>query len=123
MSAEFEQQTTGEIWQEVIRDIEHKIICGEYKPGERLPSIRDLTGQYHMSITSIQKAIGKLTKDGVIMTKRGRGYFVKPYTQNDLKAKHKIRLQRTIMEALQYGAEIGLTEEELLAPYRKHSGQ
>lgn len=123
MSKEFERESTDEIWQRVARDIEHKIILGEYKPGERLPSIRELAAQYRTSIWTIQKAFEPLMKNGTITLKRGTGYYIKPFVQNELLTKHKMRLQKIIMETLLCGAEIGLTEEELLAPYRKQKGQ
>ena len=123
MSVEYVSQTSEEAWQTVTRDIEYKIICGEYKTGERLPSIRVLTAQYRLSQWTIQKALEKLAKDGIVMIKRGTGYFVKPYIQSEIVGKHKKRLQKIIMDSLVYGEKIGLTEDELLAPYRKHSKQ
>ena len=117
MSVEYVSETSEEIWQTVTRDIEYKIITGEIKTGERLPSIRILTSQYGVSQWTIQKALEKMVSCGVLAIKRGTGYFVKPYVQHEIIARHKKQLQKVIMESLLYGERIGVSADELMAPY------
>ena len=44
--------------------------------GDRLPSISDLERQYGVSTTTVEAALKTLTRDGVIVRRRGSGTFV-----------------------------------------------
>lgn len=109
-----------EAWQTITNDIETKIIIGEYRAGERLPSIRTLVEHYRLSQWTVQRALERLAKEGILVMNRGKGYFVKPLVQNDLLNKRRKKLQKIIMDALIAGERVGFSEEELLAPYHKH---
>ena len=51
---------------------------GYYKPGDKLPSIKDLARKYEVSTNTIRKALLSLEQDGFITFGRGRfgGTFV-----------------------------------------------
>jgi GntR family transcriptional repressor for pyruvate dehydrogenase complex len=64
---------------EKILDILHsKIISGEFKPGDRLPSQDKLAEQYQVSRNTIREAINKLTVMGLLTSKQGIGTVVEP---------------------------------------------
>ncbi|GGJ67996.1 aminotransferase-like domain-containing protein [Deinococcus aquiradiocola] len=48
----------------------------EYRPGDRLPSVRDLTRQYQASPVTVSAALTRLVGEGRIVTQPGRGTFV-----------------------------------------------
>ena len=64
---------------EKILDILHsKIISGEFKPGDRLPSQDKLAEQYQVSRNTIREAVNKLTVMGLLTSKQGIGTVVEP---------------------------------------------
>jgi GntR family transcriptional repressor for pyruvate dehydrogenase complex len=52
------------------------IQCGDYAPGDKLPSAAQLTQDYGVSRTVIREAIAALQSDGLVDPRRGAGVFV-----------------------------------------------
>lgn len=96
------------IWYRVKRDIELKIITGEYTTGERIPTIVELMEQYHIGKATAQKVINSLYDEGIIIKKVGMGCFVKPFVKEMLFAKHKNQLAGQIMSAVEEASLMGL---------------
>jgi GntR family transcriptional regulator len=62
----------------VADDITARINSGELAPGARLRSERDLAGYYDVSYGTVRRAMQVLRERDVIITRHGRGTFVKP---------------------------------------------
>jgi GntR family transcriptional repressor for pyruvate dehydrogenase complex len=60
----------------VVRQIEQLILRGILRPGERLPSERDLSERLAVSRPSIREAIGDLVDRGLLATRAGSGIYV-----------------------------------------------
>jgi GntR family transcriptional repressor for pyruvate dehydrogenase complex len=60
----------------VIRQIEALILRGILRPGERLPSERELSERLGVSRPSLREAIATLQDDGLLASKAGSGIFV-----------------------------------------------
>jgi GntR family transcriptional repressor for pyruvate dehydrogenase complex len=60
----------------VAREIENRILEGRLKPGDRLPSERDLSAQLGVSRASLREAIQKLAARGLLESRQGGGTFV-----------------------------------------------
>ena len=60
----------------VIRQIEDLILRGILRPGERLPSERELSERLGVSRPSLREAIAALQEDGLLASKAGAGIFV-----------------------------------------------
>lgn len=60
----------------VIRQIEDLILRGILRPGERLPSERELSERLSVSRPSLRDAIAQLQEDGLLSSKAGAGIFV-----------------------------------------------
>lgn len=52
------------------------IAAGEYPPGARLPTEKQLVEQYSVSRTVVREAIARLKTDGFVETRQGSGAFV-----------------------------------------------
>lgn len=60
----------------VIRDLSGRIERAELKPGDRLPTERELTAAYGVSRTVVREAISSLRAEGLVVTRQGTGAFV-----------------------------------------------
>lgn len=56
--------------------LEEKIARGEYVPGQRLPSERELAEQFGVSVITAKRALSDLTERGLLIRKQGKGTFV-----------------------------------------------
>lgn len=64
------------IYTQILEIIQTRIISGIYKPGEKLPSVRELAAQASVNPNTMQKAFAELEKSGLITTQRGSGRSV-----------------------------------------------
>ena len=53
-----------------------KIASGEWKPGDMVPSERELSEQYHISRMTARQALSELATEGLLRRMQGRGTFV-----------------------------------------------
>ncbi|NPA91406.1 MAG: GntR family transcriptional regulator [Chloroflexi bacterium] len=70
----------------LIREqIRQKVLNGEYKPGERIPSEPQLAREFNVSRGTVEKAIRGLVEEGILVREQGRGTFVaKPRLESAL---------------------------------------
>lgn len=61
---------------EIYEDYYSKIINGQYKEGDKLPTEAEICKQYYVSRITVQKALQKLVKKGLIIRISGKGTFV-----------------------------------------------
>ncbi|MEG1862881.1 MAG: GntR family transcriptional regulator [Oscillospiraceae bacterium] len=69
------------IYQQITQQIEFALLSGEYKTGERLPSVRDLAAQAGVNPNTMQRALQDLELSGYITTQRTAGRTITEDTQ------------------------------------------
>jgi GntR family histidine utilization transcriptional repressor len=60
----------------ILRDIEGKILSGEWRPGHRIPFEHELSLSYSCSRMTVNKALSQLARAGLIERRRRVGSFV-----------------------------------------------
>ncbi|WP_026455554.1 GntR family transcriptional regulator [Saccharomonospora iraqiensis] len=68
------------VHRQVAADVRDRIAAGEYGPGDRLPSEREMVESYGASRLTIREALNLLRAEGVVVTEQGRGVFVRDWT-------------------------------------------
>ncbi|MFB9949066.1 histidine utilization repressor [Rhizobium puerariae] len=66
------------LYAEIQRDIERKIMTGEWGAGTRIPSELELVEVYNCSRMTVNKALSSLAAAGIIVRKRRSGSYVAP---------------------------------------------
>jgi DNA-binding GntR family transcriptional regulator len=61
----------------IANDIAERIAIGEYPAGSKIPSYRQLSELYSVSISTAQRAVMALEERGVVIGVPGRGVFVR----------------------------------------------
>jgi len=64
------------IYKKIADQIRLDILEGRLQPGSRLPSIRDLTRQWHCTPGTVQKAYLELARQGLVTSRAGKGTHV-----------------------------------------------
>ena len=72
----FLRVTPEKLSQSVVRQIEQLILRGILRPGERLPSERDMAEKLGVSRPSLRDAISELADRGLLASRAGSGVFV-----------------------------------------------
>ena len=66
------------MYAQIMEQIVAKVMAGEWKAGDPLPSIRELAGDSRVSVITVKRAYMELERAGVIVTWQGKGSFVAP---------------------------------------------
>lgn len=62
--------------------LRHAILAGEYRPGEQLPSRRDLAREHGIAGNTAGEAVRRLAEEGLVHRHHGKGVFVtEPHTR------------------------------------------
>lgn len=67
---------SGRLYEQIVAQIEERILSGELRPGDKLPAERELAEQFEVSRTAIREAMKALMQSGLVVIQPGRGTFV-----------------------------------------------
>lgn len=68
--------TEKPIFLQIADSICDRILRGQYKGDDRIPSVREFGAEVGVNPNTMMRSYEKLTQDGVLYNKRGIGYFV-----------------------------------------------
>ena len=63
------------IYRQIILFFSQAFVRGDLQPGERIPSIRELSALLKVNTNTLQRVYQEMERDGLISSKRGTGYF------------------------------------------------
>lgn len=63
---------------QISRQIRAKILIGDLDGGDTLPSIRGLAKVQRVSVITVQRAYDDLEREGLVKSRRGKGFWVAP---------------------------------------------
>lgn len=65
--------TDRPIYSQLVERLQMQIVSGQYPPGGKLPSVRDLAAVAAVNPNTMQKAFTELERSGLIVTQRTNG--------------------------------------------------
>ena len=74
------------IYLQIADSISDRILSGELRGEDRLPSVRDYGADIGVNPNTMMRVYERLTDDEVIYNKRGIGYFVSPDARDKILA-------------------------------------
>lgn len=101
------------IYLQLMERIQHDIISGTYKPGDKLPSVRELAMEASVNPNTMQKALSELERIGLVHSRRTSGRFI---TEDETMIKQLKTETATehIREFLKLMEHLGFTRLEIL---------
>ena len=64
------------IYLQIMERIQRDIISGRYRPGDKLPSVRELAVEAAVNPNTMQKALSELERGGLVYSQRTSGRFI-----------------------------------------------
>ena len=64
------------IYLQIAAEIRSAVAAEVYRPGEALPSLRNMAIELQVNPNTVQRAYDELVRDGLIYSQRGKGLFV-----------------------------------------------
>ncbi len=111
---QWELDSERPVYIQLIEQIQAGIISGYYKPGDKLPSVRDMAADACVNPNTMQKALSELERTGLIYTNRTTGRFI---TSDEAMIKNLkgLSARERILEFLERMRQHGFTPQETLA--------
>jgi len=101
------------IHRQIILEFSQAFVRGDIKPGERIPSIREVSSLLKVNTNTMQRVYQEMERDGLISSKRGTGYF---FTE-ELKMIEKTRRDLALASLRRFVEEmraLGCADKEIL---------
>ena len=64
------------IYVQIMDAVKHSIVSGELKPGDRIPSVREMAATFGVNPNTVQRALLDLEREGLLETERAQGRYV-----------------------------------------------
>ena len=68
--------TDRPIYAQLIEQMTFAVVSGEYRAGDKLPSVRDLAQEAAVNPNTMQKALAEMERQGMLYTQRTAGRYV-----------------------------------------------
>jgi GntR family transcriptional regulator len=99
---------------QLMEQIRRRVAVGDWVPGQEIPSIRALAASTRVSVITIKRAFLELEREGVIVTRQGRGTFVADNVDLSRDLGYR-ELDEHLAAAARSGGELGLDSKALAA--------
>lgn len=109
------------IYAQILERIQRQIVSGEYAPGTKIPSVRELAAQAGVNPNTMQKALSELERSGLVVTMRTSGRVV----TEDMEMIKQIRKQLAAEQAAEFVKqmkELGFQKADILALIEQETG-
>lgn len=101
------------LYLQIIDEVRRAVVVGTLRPGDPLPSVRELAADLVVNPRTVLQAYQELERDGVVYVRRGQGTFVSPTAKRD--GEERRTLARAVAKrALLEARRDGLGVEELV---------
>jgi DNA-binding transcriptional MocR family regulator len=103
-------------YERLAEDLSGFIVAGNLRPGERLPSVRRLSRERRLSISTVLQALHQLEDRGLVEARPQSGYFVRhaaarraqPSARSTPEAPVPVDVSQRLMRVLQSGVQPGV---------------
>ena len=73
---EWQFRNDSPIYTQLTQRLTQAIVAGEFRPGERLPSVRELAVEAGVNPNTVQRAFAELEREGYLYSQRTTGRYV-----------------------------------------------
>jgi len=101
------------IYDQITSQMKSKILAGEMKEGDALPSMRFLAKELRISVITTKRAYEELERDGFIATVPGKGSFVARKNLDFVREEQLRRIEEHMQEIVELSVGCSLSLKEL----------
>ena len=110
------------IYIQIVERIEIRIVKGEYPPGSKLPSVRELALEAGVNPNTVQRAYADLEQNGFVRTERTSGKYVTDDAEMLISLRKSLS-SKYIDELFVRMTELGYSVKEIIEAVRAAKGE
>jgi GntR family transcriptional regulator len=111
------------VYRQMMDQMKYYVAGGTLRPGDQLPSIRELAGALAVNPTTVVKAYTELEREGVIEMRHGKGAFVAEQAREASTADQESALRRTARQLVMEAAQLGVPAPRVVQLVREELSQ
>lgn len=101
------------VYEQIENHVQFAIATGQLKPGDRLPSVKELADRLGINFNTVAKAYRDLEVMGLIYTRRGMGCFIKKGLEAKVRETTRTRVIKSLHEVVQEAKASGISKKDL----------
>ncbi|QSF47201.1 GntR family transcriptional regulator [Paenibacillus tianjinensis] len=111
MTIEFDNNQP--IYLQIMNYLKGEIITGKLKPGDKIPSVRELAAELQINPNTVQRTFQELEREEIVETRRGMGRYVTGKEDTIMNIKRE--MAQDILDRFIRGMqELGFESEEIV---------
>jgi len=110
------------LYEQIAARLRLAVASGELRPGETLPSVRQLAARLRVNPATVVQAYRDLEGEGFVEMKQGAGTFVREVAADRRSAERTKQAGRLVRQLLQEAGQLGVTTHELTEAIRRELG-
>ena len=103
------------IYLQLADTIKERIIQGEYRESDKIPSVREFASKMGVNPNTIVRTFNELQTMNIIENKRGIGYFVREHAKAIIIKEKKVDFfEKIFPEFIRQADLLGITQDEII---------
>lgn len=98
---------------QITRQIRAKILSKNMAGGDALPSIRGMAKEQRVSVITVQRSYEDLERDGLVQSRRGKGFWVAPIPEGRKQKMAKERFADALEKLVANAAAEGMSGADM----------
>jgi len=109
----------GALYEQIIEGIQREISAGRLRPGDALPSFRQLAADLMVSVITVKRAYEELERGGILYRRQGLGTFVSETGQDRNREARQAEASQLFQAAIASARQAGLSDREIVSLVRE----
>ncbi len=110
------------LWEQIAARVRVAVAAGELRPGEALPSVRELARRLRINPATVAQAYKELARDGFVETRHGAGTFIREVEGDRRAEERRVQAEELVRRMLEDGARLGISAGELAEAFQEEVG-
>jgi GntR family transcriptional regulator len=111
------------IYQQIVEQIQYRIMSGQLRAGDELPTIRGLAEELRVNPNTVARAYRELENDGLVEKRRTTGTFVSELPDTRSLAERRRLLVPHLDKLIIQSRQLGFTIEDVVEQIHKRDVQ
>lgn len=110
------------IYAQILEVIQLRIIVGQYGPGQKIPSVRELAAEAGVNPNTMQKALSELERSGLVVTQRTSGRTVTEDMEMVQETRNQLAKEQ-VQEFVNKMKELGFRKKDIISLLEQAGGE
>lgn len=111
---QIDSRNSRPIYEQIIDSIKESILKGILRPGDKLPSVREMSSMITANPNTVSKAYMELERQGVTETLRGKGTYVSSNYKVKMGEESMEKLKEDIKKIIVEVHYLGIKKEDMM---------